>query len=240
VRLLTGTSGFSYPAWKGPFYPTGLSSARMLGFYAARLAAVEVNATFYRMPSPEVISAWRGEVPAGFTFALKIPQRVTHVARLREVAEPLERFYRVAAELGPALGPLLFQLPPSLRRDLPRLQAVLAGVPAGVRAAFEFRHASWLDDGVLEALRGAGAALCLADTEEARTPLLATAHFGYLRLRRPDYTERDLRAWAERILAQPWGEAFAFFKHEEGGRGPALALALQALAGEGRAATPGR
>jgi uncharacterized protein YecE (DUF72 family) len=243
MRVLVGTSGFSYPAWKGAFYPPGLPAARMLAWYASRLPAVEANSTFYRLPRPEQLAGWRAQVPPGFVFALKAPQRVTHAARLRDAGAPLGAFYRAAAELGPALGPVLFQLPPGLRCDLPRLEDFLASLPPGGRAAFEFRHPSWLDDRVFAALSRAGAALCLAESDDAATPPVATGGFGYLRLRRSAYTGLALRAWAERILAQPWAEAVVFFKHEEAARGPAFARALQELlggaaAGAGAAGSP--
>jgi len=227
VRILAGTSGFSYAAWKGVFYPEDLPARRMLAFYASRLETVEANATFYRMPRAETLAAWRTEVPSGFVFALKAPQRVTHVKRLRDVDDTVSFFYRTAAELGPALGPVLYQLPPSLKKDVPRLREFLETLPAGGRAAFEFRHASWLSDDVYAALAARGAALCIADTDEATTPLLATAGFGYLRLRRAEYPEVALRGWAERILLQRWDDAFVYFKHEDEARGPAFALALR-------------
>ena len=229
VRVLVGTSGFSYQAWKGTFYPADLPQARMLAFYASRFPAVEVNNTFYRMPSPKTLATWRAQVPAAFRFALKAPQRVTHQLRLRDAAEPVAWFYRAAAELGEALGPVLYQLPPSMKKDLPRLAAFLDLLPAGGRAAFEFRHASWFSDEVYQALRGRGAALCVAESEELESPLVATAGYGYLRLRREAYSGADLAAWAERILDQPWQEAYAFFKHEDAGEGPRLAAALGAL-----------
>lgn len=231
VRVLAGTSGFSYAAWRGSFYPRDLPPRRMLTWYASRLPAVEANATFYRLPRPDMLAGWRGQVPPGFEFALKAPQRVTHLKRLVDAGDLVAAFYRAAAELGPALGPVLFQLPPSLPRDLPRLRDFLTLLPAAGRAAFEFRHPSWLDDAVLDALAGAGAALCIADTDEGCTPLVATAGFGYLRLRRASYGEAELRAWGERILAQPWTEALAFFKHEDEARGPAFALAFRELLG---------
>jgi uncharacterized protein YecE (DUF72 family) len=230
VRLLPGTSGWSYPAWKGTFYPEALPAPRMLAAYAARLPAVEVNATFYRTPLARVLAGWRAQVPAGFVFALKGPQRVTHVKRLAGAAEEVARFHAVAAELGGALGPVLWQLPPSLRKDLPRLRDFLALLPRGGRAAFEFRHESWLADDVLAALADAGAALCVADDEARSTPLAATAPFGYLRLRRPDYDDAALARWAERVRAQRWETAFVFFKHEDEARGPAYALRFGALA----------
>jgi len=231
VRVSAGTSGFSYPAWKGSFYPADLPGQRMLEHYSRQLPAVEANATFYRIPRPETLAGWRAAVPAGFTFALKAPQRVTHVLRLRDAEGPLKAFYRAAAELGPTLGAVLYQLPPSFRKDLPRLDGFLSALPAGGRTAFEFRHASWLSDDVYELLRARGAALCIADTPDGTTPAIPTARFGYLRLRRPDYSPSALGVWAERILAQPWDEAVVFFKHEDGARGPALARELQALLG---------
>jgi uncharacterized protein YecE (DUF72 family) len=231
VRVFTGTSGFSYPAWKGSFYPADLPPARMLAFYAERLPAVEVNATFYRMPSAGTLAGWREQVPGSFRFALKAPQRVTHRLRLRDAADPVAYFHRVAGELGDRLGPALYQLPPSMKKDLPRLADFLALLPAGARTAFEFRHPSWFSDDVYEALRARNAALCVAESEDLEAPLVATADFGYLRLRRQDYRAGELTAWAERILGQPWSEAYAFFKHEDPGKGPRFADALSALVG---------
>ncbi len=223
MRILAGTSGYSYPAWRGTFYPADLPASRMLAAYAERLSTVEVNATFYRMPRPEALARWRAQVPPSFVFALKAPQLVTHVRRLAGVAGDVERFLSAAAELGPSLGPVLWQLPPSLRKDLPRLRDLLALLPRGGRTAVEFRHESWRDDAVLAALREAGAALCVVDGEDGATPFEPTGPFGYLRLRRPDYDRAALARWAERIRAQPWGEAFVYFKHEDAGRGPDLA-----------------
>lgn len=237
MRLLVGTSGWSYPAWKGTFYPSDLPATRMLAHYAGRLPAVEVNATFYRMPRRAMLEDWATSVPPGFRFALKAPQRITHTLRLADAGEPLAFFLRAAAALGPALGPLLFQLPPFLRKDLPRLRAFLALLPPGVRVAVEFRHASWFDDDVRSALAAAGAALCVAEGDDASTPLEATAPFGYLRLRRTEYDADAIAGWAARIRAMPWSEVFVFFKHEDGARGPAYAQLMTRLAGvEGSAA----
>lgn len=233
MRLLAGTSGWSYPAWKGPFYPASLPAAGMLAAYAARLPAVEVNATFYRMPRAAMLAGWRAQVPTGFVFALKGPQRVTHVKRLAGADADVATFHGAAAELGDALGPVLWQLPPSLRKDLPRLRDFLALLPPGGRAAFEFRDASWHSDDVLAALSGAGAALCIADDVARTTPFAPTASFGYLRLRRPDYDDAALARWAERVRAEAWEAAFVFFKHEDEARGPAYALRFAALAGAG-------
>jgi uncharacterized protein YecE (DUF72 family) len=230
MRILAGTSGWSYPAWRGDFYDADLPASRMLAAYAARLPTVEVNATFYRMPRREMVAGWRAQAPPGFRFALKAPQRITHKLRLVGAEEAVGYFLGAAAELGEALGPLLFQLPPFLRKDLPRLRDFLALLPRGGLVAFEFRHQSWFDGEVLTALADAGAALCVVDREEGATPLVATAPFGYLRLRRPDYDDAALSAWLERLSAQPWGEAFVYFKHEDA-RGPAYATRLAALAG---------
>jgi uncharacterized protein YecE (DUF72 family) len=202
----------------------------MLAAYAARLPAVEVNATFYRMPRASMLAGWRVQAPAGFVFALKAPQRVTHVKRLAGAAEDVAFFHGIAAELGAALGPVLWQLPPSLKKDLPRLRDFLALLPRGGRAAVEFRHASWHADDVLAALADAGAALCVAEDEERATPFAATAPFGYLRLRRPDYDDAALARWADVVRAQRWDDAFVFFKHEDEARGPDYALRFGALA----------
>lgn len=229
MRVRTGTSGFSYPAWKGSFYPADLPGGRMLSFYAERFPAVEVNNTFYRMPSASTLAGWRAAVPEGFRFALKASQRITHQKRLADCAEPVAFLHRAAAELGATLGPVLFQLPPNMKKDLPRLAAFLEILPPGGRSAFEFRHPTWFTDDVYGVLRERNVALCVAESEDLEVPVVATADFGYLRLRKADYGGPDLTAWAERILAQPWTEAFAFFKHEEEGKGPRLAAALAAL-----------
>ncbi|WP_248353995.1 DUF72 domain-containing protein [Anaeromyxobacter oryzae] len=231
MTIRIGTSGWSYAAWKGRFYPADLPTTRMLAFYAGRFGAVEVNNTFYRMPRAATLATWREEVPPAFVFALKGPQRVTHFQRLAGVEEPVGYFYRTAAELGPSLGPILWQLPPTLKKDVPRLRDFLALLPRGGRAALEFRHPSWLEDDSLALLADHGVALCVAEDEEHAIPLVATAPFGYLRLRRPDYDAPALLAWAERVAAQPWEDAFVFFKHEDEARGPAFALAFAELAG---------
>jgi uncharacterized protein YecE (DUF72 family) len=229
VRVLTGTSGWSYPAWRGPFYPADLPPRRMLSAYASLLPTVEVNATAYRMPRAAMLAGWRAQVGPGFVFAVKAPQRITHGLRLRGTEEPLSWFYRAAAELGDALGPVLFQLPPSLKKDLPLLAEFLALLPRGARSAFQLQHPSWRSDDVLSALAAAGAAVCAVDAEGEPPPLEATAPFGYLRLRRPDYDDAALAAWAARIVARPWAEAFVFLKHEDEARGPRFALRLAAI-----------
>ncbi|HEY1250081.1 MAG TPA: DUF72 domain-containing protein [Thermoanaerobaculia bacterium] len=230
MRVLTGTSGFSYKEWKGSFYPEDLHADAMLRYYAERLPAVEINNTFYRMPKAELLASWAEQVPDGFRFVLKASQRITHFKRLKDVGEEVGYFLRVAATLGDRLGPILFQLPPNLKKDLPRLAAFLELLPAATRAALEFRHASWFEDDVFDALRSRGAALCLAEdeNEELAAPLVATAGWGYLRLRRPDYGEADIDAWADRVRAQSWDEAYVFFKHEDAGAGPRLASQMLA------------
>jgi uncharacterized protein YecE (DUF72 family) len=229
VNLLAGTSGYSYAPWKGAFYPEKLPAAKMLGYYATRLPTVEINNTFYRMPRPEAMAAWGEEVPAGFRFAVKAPRRITHERRLAGAEEAVESLFSATAAMEQKLGPILFQLPPNMRCDLPRLEAFLAhlrGVAPAALAAFEFRHASWFVPEVYAALERQAAALCISESEELATPLQATAPWGYLRLRRQDYDEAAVASWAERIGAQPWKEAYVFFKHEDDGKGPVLAEQL--------------
>jgi uncharacterized protein YecE (DUF72 family) len=239
LRLRAGTSGWSYDAWKGPFYPAELPSREMLAFYGARLPAVEVNNTFYRLPKAEVLEGWAAQVPEGFRFALKASRRITHLKRLREVGGETAYFLAAAAALGPRLGALLFQLPPNLKLDLERLDAFLALLPEGARAAFEFRHPSWNDPAVIDRLRARGFALVLADVEDAPTPsLVATAPWAYLRLRRPGYAPAELASWLARLGEAEVGEAFVFFKHEDEGAAPRLAADLLALAGARTAQEP--
>jgi uncharacterized protein YecE (DUF72 family) len=228
MRIRVGTSGYSYKPWKGSFYPEDLPTAKMLEFYASRLPTVEINNTFYRMPKPELLERWADDVPESFRFVLKASQRITHMKRLRGVEEEVAYFVKTAAVLGPRLGPLLFQLPPNSKKDVERLRDFLALLPAHARAALEFRHDSWFDEEVYQALRDAGAAHCLADTDESEgePALVATADWGYLRLRRSEYSDEELQAWVARIRAQPWQEAYVFFKHEDEGRGPDLAQRL--------------
>jgi uncharacterized protein YecE (DUF72 family) len=230
MRVHIGTSGFSYAPWKGSFYPEKLPAAKMLAYYAERLDAVEINNTFYRMPTTDALAKWAGETPEGFRFVLKSPKRITHEKKLADVGDTLARLAEVATTaLGQRLGPVLFQLPPFLKKDLPRLSDFLAQVPKTLRAAVEFRHESWFTDDVYEALRAGGAALCLAESEELATPVVSTADWGYLRLRRQDYDDAALAAWTARLAAQPWGTAYVFFKHEDEGKGPKLAARFREL-----------
>ena len=226
-----GTSGYNFPEWKGTFYPAKLPASQMLGYYAQRLSTVEVNYTFYRMPNAKTVAGWDEATPAGFTFVLKAPQRITHFARLQNVDDPLRYFVDTARKLGPKLGPILFQLPPNFKKDLARLKDLLTQFPADLRCAWEFRNESWFADDTYDALRTGNAALCVADTEAGHTPLVATADFGYLRLRDEGYQQQELGEWAQTVrgLEPTWHDTFIFFKHEESGIGPKLAQEFTAL-----------
>ena len=226
MNTRVGTSGYSYAPWKGSFYPEDLKAADMLRYYSQRFPTVEINNTFYRMPTAPLIERWASETPESFSFVLKAPRRLTHEKRLED-PESEEYFFRTAGLLADRFGPTLFQLPPFFKKDLARLQGFLARIPNGRRVALEFRHASWFDDEIYDALRASGAALCLADTDEAPNPAIEpTTDWGYLRLRRIQYDETALDAWAARIRSQPWKEAWVFFKHEDAGTGPKLARQL--------------
>ena len=231
MRILVGTSGYNYPEWRGTFYPDKLPAAKMLAYYVARFATVEINATFYRMPNAKTLAGWAAIAPDGFAYVLKAPQQITHYARLRKIDEPVRYFCDTARTLGDKLGPLLFQLPPNFKKATDRLGVLLAALPADLRVALEFRHESWFDDEVYGLLRTRNAALCVADTEEGSTPAVATADFGYLRLRAVEYTDDDLRRWLDTMarVGAGWRDAFVFFKHEDAGTGPALARRFLAL-----------
>jgi len=203
----------------------------MLAFYGERFTSVEINYTFYRMPTNRILANWAREVPERFRFALKAPRRITHDQRLRSVEDTLASFCEIAETLGGKLGPLLFQLPPYMKKDVELLEVFLHDLPTGLKPVLEFRHASWLSDDTYEVLRRFGVALCVADSEERTTPLEATTSFGYLRLRRSDYDEHALGEWAARLAATSWNEVFVYFKHEDQGAGPAYASQFNALLG---------
>jgi uncharacterized protein YecE (DUF72 family) len=234
MELRIGTSGWNYTEWRGSFYPKDMKPAGMLAYYVERFATVEVNNTFYRMPTAAAVTGWAAAAPAGFRFVLKAPQRITHFGRLRDVDEPVRQFCDTASRLGGKLGPLLFQLPPNFKVDAGRLADLLALLPADVRAAFEFRNATWFTDDVYARLANHNAALCIADNDEGATPAVATADWGYLRLRATGYSDDDLRGWLAtmRRIGGGWRDAFVFFKHEDAGTGPALARRLRELADE--------
>ena len=224
--IRVGTSGYNYPEWKGAFYPADLPGARMLSFYAERFSTVEINYTFYRMPTSTLTAGWARATPDAFVFTLKAPRRITHDRRLLDVGEPLTRFLDAAAGLGPKLGPLFFQLPPTFRKAPDRLAALLEAMPAGSRSAFEFRHASWFDEDVYRVLRRHDAALCIADTDAGSTPEVATAAWGYIRLRDAGYDDAALDRWAATLRHPGWTDTYVYFKHEETAAGPALAARL--------------
>jgi uncharacterized protein YecE (DUF72 family) len=228
MRIHVGTSGYNYPEWRGTFYPEDLSTSKMFGWYSERFHAVEINYTFYRMPTAKTTGAWRDQAPEGFRYALKAPRRITHDRRLLDVADSVGFFAEAARVLGPHLGPLLIQLPPNFKCDLVRLDAFLPALPEDLPVAFEFRHDSWLTDEVYSRLAERKAALCIADFGDKTTPLRPTARHGYFRLRDEGYTPADIDTWAGRIadLSSEWDDAFVFFKHEEEGKGPEFAKAF--------------
>jgi len=217
MRMLAGASGYSYKEWKGNFYPEGIRPDAMLAWYAERLPTVEINNTFYRMPKTSVLESWAQSTPEGFRFAIKASRRITHMARLKaeSAAEAVGFLYRNLAALGAKRGPVLFQLPPFLKKDLPRLSEFLRLLPEGHGAAFEFRNDSWFCDDVYDMLKGAGAVLCLSEREDnAPPPLVQTAPWGYVRLRLEAYSDGDLEQWATRLEATAWREAYVYFMHE--------------------------
>ncbi len=227
-----GTSGWSYPEWKGSFYPADLKSDAMLAYYADRFSSVEVNNTFYRLPKREVMEGWGEQVPAGFSFVIKASQRITHKAKLGpDAADSLAYLLEACAALGDRLGPILFQTPPWLKKDVALLRSFLALLPAETRASFEFRNKTWFDEEVYDALRERNAALVAADTgeEEKDPPLVRTADWGYARLRRVEYPGPLLEDWAARLGAMEWERLWVFFKHEDEGTGPRLAARFQEL-----------
>lgn len=226
--IRVGTSGYNYPEWKGSFYPEKMPAARMLPYYAERFPTVEVNYTFYRAPTEAILDGWNRATPEGFRLTLKAPKRITHDARLRDCADRVRQFLDMAALLGPKLGALLFQLPPNLKKDTALLDAFLDTFPPRVRAAFEFRHVSWLSDDVYERLKARNLALCVADSAKLSTPVEVTADYGYFRLRDEGYTPPDIVRWADTIRERTAGceDVFVYFKHEEEGKGPEFARML--------------
>jgi uncharacterized protein YecE (DUF72 family) len=227
MAIWVGTSGFQYPEWKGKFYPEDLSAKKMLPFYAEHFSTTEINYSFRRIPSKETLEKWDGATPAEFKFSFKAPQRITHFARLKDCEETLKFFGEAILSMGKKLGPVLFQLPPQFKKEAERLDSFLATMPEGIQGAFEFRDLSWFDDETFGILRKHNAALCIAENEELATPAVATANFGYLRLRREDYKAADIRRWAKFVVEQTkWKNCFVYFKHEETGSGPKFAAQM--------------
>ena len=222
MKLLAGTSGYAFKEWKGAFYPKELKDDGMLGYYASKFPAVEINNTFYRLPRENVLREWAAQVPANFTFSIKASQRITHHARLKEqAADTVDFLLKNTALLGGRLGPILFQLPPNLQKDVPRFRGFLGLLPSDRRYVFEFRHDSWFDDEVYDAMRERDIAMCIIEQDEFKCPVVSTASWGYLRLHKLDYDASALGEWAKCVNAQGWKEAYVFFKHDEGeGSGP--------------------
>ncbi len=226
--IFVGTSGYNYPEWKGSFYPEKLSASKMLGYYSERFSTVEINYSFYRLPSDKAVKGWADQTPDDFMFTLKASRRITHDARLRDCQELLDVFCERARNLDGKLGTILFQLPPYARKDLDALGQFLEGLPSDMRAAFEFRHASWLSDDVYDLLRASNAALCVTDGEKVETPLIATADYAYFRLRDEGYGPGEIAGWARKIddLAKDATDTFVYFKHEQEGKGAEFAKIL--------------
>lgn len=236
--ILIGTSGYAYPEWKGSFYPEGLPAAQMLGYYAERFPTVEINYTFYRMPTPKLVAGWCTRVPEAFRFTLKAPRRITHEKKLRPagVADAVKGFLAAASELGPRMGALLFQLPPTFKKDIGVLSEFLTLLPPKATSAFEFRHDSWLDEEVYDCLRTKNAALCIADSEKRDTPVVVTARHAYLRLRDEGYGPAEIDRWAAvaRDLSSRCEAVFVYFKHEDEGKGPQFGqMMMERLARDG-------
>jgi uncharacterized protein YecE (DUF72 family) len=222
--LYVGTSGYSYKEWKGSFYPEKIPAKDMLSYYASRLQAVELNNTFYRLPQKSMVESWKAQVPGNFRFSVKASQRITHFKRLKEAGSETRFMLETVSALEDRLGVVLFQLPPNMKKDLERLETFLKDLPAEIPAAFEFRHPTWFDDDVLGLLRSQKRVLCVSDTDDLPVSHIdKTADWGYLRLRRVNYSESDLMEWITRMRAQEWKHTFVFFKHEDEGTGPKLA-----------------
>jgi uncharacterized protein YecE (DUF72 family) len=233
MTLYVGTSGYSYKEWKGSFYPEKLPAKEMLPYYATRLPAVELNNTFYRMPQAAMVESWKAQVPDNFRFSVKASQRITHFKRLKEAGDETKYLLNTVSALEDRLGVVLFQLPPNMKKDIERLESFLNDLPATAPSAFEFRHPTWFDDEVLELLRRHNRALVVSDTDDLPANRIdKTADWGYLRLRRVNYSDEDLAEWLARMNAQDWKTTFVFFKHEDEGTGPKLAAKFLRLAGE--------
>jgi uncharacterized protein YecE (DUF72 family) len=224
MKLYVGTSGYSYKEWKGSFYPEKIQAAEMLSYYAARLPAVELNNTFYRMPRTSVIESWKTQVPANFRFSVKATQSITHYRRLKDAGAQTKQMLETVSALEDRLGVVYFRLPEDMKKDVERLQTFLKDLPADIPIAFDFRHPTWFDDEVFELLRRHNRVSCVSDTDERPADRIdKTADWGYLRLRRVNYSAAELAEWMQRIRAQKWKNVFVFFKHENEGTGPKLA-----------------
>ena len=223
-RVLVGTSGYNYPEWRGTFYPEKFSTDKMLGYYAERFPTVEINYTFYRVPTEKLLAGWAAGTPENFAFTLKAPRRITHDSKLQRCEDLVQTFCRTSATLGPKRAALLFQLPPTFKKDAGVLRAFVELLPEGTRAAVEFRHPSWLDAEIFDVLRARNVALCVADSEKLSTPVEVTADYAYFRLRDEGYQQADIERWAKTIGGLTGvKDVFVYFKHEEQGLGPDFA-----------------
>jgi uncharacterized protein YecE (DUF72 family) len=224
MNLYAGTSGYSYKEWKGSFYPQTLAAKDMLSYYASKLPAVELNNTFYRLPQPGMIANWKAQVPKSFRFSVKASQGITHFRRLKDAAEATKRMLQIVSGLGDRLAAVIYRMPEDMEKDLKRLETFLKHLPPDPPAVFDFRHPTWFDDDVRQLLRSQNRVLCVSDTDEQPASHIdKTADWGYVRLRRVNYSTADLRDWISRMKDQDWKTAFVFFKHEDEGTGPRLA-----------------
>ena len=230
MNLLVGTSGYSYKEWKGGFYPEDLPATEMLRHYGTQLPAVEINNTFYRLPRASVVESWASQVPEDFRFAIKASQRITHKKRLRNAEDETGYLFKTLDGLKGRLGAVLFQLPPYVHKDVAKLSAFLPLIPEGVRAAFEFRHESWMDEEVHETLERHNAAWCLTDAYDP-SESISTADWGYVRFRDVDQTDSQLSRWLKCFAGHQWDPVYAFFKHEESIEGPEQARRFLDLKG---------
>jgi uncharacterized protein YecE (DUF72 family) len=233
MKFYIGTSGYGYQEWKGLFYPEKISAKKMLSFYADKFSSVEINNTFYRMPTINVVESWANQVPANFVFAIKAPQIITHVKRLKNVSEEIKYFLTIVSDLGKKLGAILFQFPASFHQDIPLLEKFIEHIPPRMKSvAFDFRGKSWHNKETYVLLKKRNFCLCYEDTDQKPLQeIVSTASWGYLRLRRADYTKRALSSWAKKIRAQNWQKVFVFFKHEgdASARGPVLAQSFRQM-----------
>lgn len=230
MSLYVGTSGYSYKEWKGSFYPANLLPKDMLSYYSERFKAVELNNTFYRLPKPETIESWKAQTPKNFRFSAKVSQGITHFSRLKDATAATRTMLNAMSAFEDRLAAVLFRMPEDFEKDLKRLEIFLKNLPADTPAVFEFRHASWFDEDVLALLRSQNRVLCISDRDEMPVDHIdKTADWGYVRLRRVNYSESDLKTWIKLIKAQKWKDTYVFFKHEDEGTGPKLAAEFHRL-----------
>jgi uncharacterized protein YecE (DUF72 family) len=234
-QLFIGTSGWAYPSWKPGFYPEKLAQTKFLPHYASQLNTVEVNLTFRQLLKDTTAAKWIAQTPAGFRFAIKAHQVITHIKRLKNAEEFLARFVSTIEPLSRAgkLGPVLFQLPPNMKADPKVLQEFLPLVPKRVQAAFEFRHESWFADDIFSCLKEHNRALCIAETEDRVTPDVVTADFCYYRYRKPEYTPEERAAMLRRMQEHLANgrDTYAYFKHEDTPQGALYAVDVRKQAG---------